>query len=99
MGLPFDNRVVEYAYRLNDLREFNLPDVDLEGVVTFRHKIVITYDLLDAEKVFLGNKTISHSTGVFSQKETIPQAEAHLAAWIDAWVIADKQNLSGYTGQ
>lgn len=96
MGKPLDSRMVEYAYKINETRSFNV--IETIGDTNFYyHSVTITYQLKDVNHEFLGNMDIPHRTDNYADMETVAQSDARLNPLIDGWVASDKLALSGYS--
>lgn len=96
MGIPLDNRMVEYAYPHSEKSEYHISTTDEQGNITWKHKVIITWELQDSNHVFLCSEAITHFTEETPVRDTAIQTQKRIVTAMQEWIRADKLQLSGY---
>ena len=97
MGKALDTREVEYAYvrEVGVIPNLNKRIGEGEGqATTFTHRITISYELKDINKVWIGERTVDHY--IDGVKLSVADMAQLLADNLRPLVRADKLELSGY---
>lgn len=96
MGKPIDSRVVEYAYVQNITIRPNQPVVPATNPLTYKHDVVVVYELKDTDKKLLDLRAITHEISAGETQATVAEYIAAVASALPAFVAADKLALANY---
>lgn len=103
MGKPLQTAIVEYAFEHASVVTPNIPVLirtDVDGTITteekYRVAVTIVYEMLDESRASLGHREITH----YSDLSDTKRSHADVTTWTfenrDAFILADKLELSGY---
>ena len=91
MGLPLTTTVVEYAY-VNDL--VMLPNIEMDG--EFKHRISVTFDLRDEDKVHVQYASIEYYSEGYKALQTYKEYTSWRNDNESKFISQGKTQFSGY---
>lgn len=97
---------IEYAYAEAIYMTINEPYVEQvldednkptgETVTKYKHTIGVLYSLQDSNKQELKKQRMFHTINDLSDMDTVEEIIQELSTNLETWILADKQELSGY---